>query len=147
MNDLDDYDGQMIFGEPWGPKASWHLCYRWGKTPKNLTQETCPDWGSNSGPLRNKRTCYHLLHSSGHFIIIIIIMIIIIIYIVTTFIIILLLLFKRGQRMIGISDLWSGKKHSWNRYLTPVVNFDEVRRAKLTKSTLLTSALGFFQIF
>ena len=48
---------------PWGPKVSWHLSYRWGKTPKNLTQETCPDRGSNAGPLRDKRTCYHLLHS------------------------------------------------------------------------------------
>ena len=24
----------MMFEEPWGPKASWHLSYRWGKTPK-----------------------------------------------------------------------------------------------------------------
>ena len=48
----------------WGPKASWHLSYRWGKTPKNLTQETCPDWGSNPGPLCDRRTC-HLAHSSG----------------------------------------------------------------------------------
>ena len=40
----DDYDGQMIFGEPCGPKASWHLSYRWGKIrKKNLTQETCPE--------------------------------------------------------------------------------------------------------
>ena len=45
---------------PWGPKASWHLSYRWGKTPKNLTQETCPHQGSNPGPLCDKRTCYHL---------------------------------------------------------------------------------------
>ena len=30
----DDYNGQMIFGEPFGPKASWYLFYRWGKTPK-----------------------------------------------------------------------------------------------------------------
>ena len=51
---------------PWGPKVSWHLSYRWGKTPKkNLTQETCPDRGSNPGPLRDKRACYHLLHSGG----------------------------------------------------------------------------------
>ena len=47
---------------PRGPKVSWHLSYRWGK---NLTQETCPDWGSNPGPLRDKRTCNHLLHSGG----------------------------------------------------------------------------------
>ena len=29
----DDYDGQMIFGDLGGPKVSWHLSYRWGKTP------------------------------------------------------------------------------------------------------------------
>ena len=37
------------------------------KNPKkNLTQETCHDRGSNPGPLRDKRACYHLLHSGGH---------------------------------------------------------------------------------
>ena len=41
-----------------GSKASWHLSYRWGK---NLTQETCPDRGSNPGPLRNRSACYRLL--------------------------------------------------------------------------------------
>ena len=46
-------------------KASWHLSYRWGKPPKNLTQETCPDWRSNSGPLRDRRACYRLSHSGG----------------------------------------------------------------------------------
>ena len=51
---------------PWGPKVSWHLSYRWGKIPKNLTQETCPDRGSNPGPLRDKRAYYHLFHSGGH---------------------------------------------------------------------------------
>ena len=35
------------------------------KPRKNLTQETCPDRGSNPGPLRDKRACYHLLHSGG----------------------------------------------------------------------------------
>ena len=35
------------------------------KPRKNLTQETCPDRGSNLGPLRDKRACYHLLHSGG----------------------------------------------------------------------------------
>ena len=33
MND-DDNDGQMIFEDLGGPKASRHLSYRWGKTPK-----------------------------------------------------------------------------------------------------------------
>ena len=46
-------------------KASWHLSYRWGKNRKNLTQETSPDRGSNSGPLRDRRACYRLLHSGG----------------------------------------------------------------------------------
>ena len=35
------------------------------KPRKNLTQETCPDRESNSGPLRDRRACYHLLHSGG----------------------------------------------------------------------------------
>ena len=35
------------------------------KPRKNFTQETCPDRGLNPGPLRDKRACYHLLHSSG----------------------------------------------------------------------------------
>ena len=46
-----------------GPKVSSHLPYRWGKTPKNLTQETCPDRGLKPGPLRDKHACYHLLHA------------------------------------------------------------------------------------
>ena len=48
-----------------GPRAFWHLSYRWGKTPKNLTQETCPDRGSNPSLLRDRRACYRLLHSGG----------------------------------------------------------------------------------
>ena len=66
--------GMMITTAEWnsgtlGPKVSWHLSYRWGKTPKkNLTQETCPDWGSNPGLLRDKRACYHLLHSGGQYV-------------------------------------------------------------------------------
>ena len=44
-------------------------------------------------------------------------------------------------------DFWSGQKRNW--YLTPVVNFGEVRRAQLAKSTLLTSklvTLGSFKV-
>ena len=48
-----------------GPKASWHLSYRWGKTPKKIIQETCPDRGSNLGPLCDRRAYYHLAHSGG----------------------------------------------------------------------------------
>ena len=55
---------------PWGHKASWHLSYRWGKTPKNLTQETCPDRGSNPGHLCDRRACYRLFHSGGLFLLI-----------------------------------------------------------------------------
>ena len=33
----DDYDGQIIFEEPWEPKDLWHLSYRWGKTPKKTS--------------------------------------------------------------------------------------------------------------
>ena len=35
------------------------------KPRKNLTQETCPDRGSNPGPLRGKRACCRLTHSGG----------------------------------------------------------------------------------
>ena len=35
----------------YGPKASWHLSYRWGNPRKNIIQKTCPDRGSNPGPL------------------------------------------------------------------------------------------------
>ena len=63
--------GKMIATAKWysgtlGPKVSWHLSYRWGKPWENLTQKTCPDRGSNPGPLRDKSACYHLLHSGGH---------------------------------------------------------------------------------
>ena len=34
------------------------------KTRKNLTQETCPDRGSNPGPLRDRHACYRLFHIS-----------------------------------------------------------------------------------
>ena len=48
------------------PKISRYLSYSWGKPRKNPTQEICPYRGSNPGPLRDKRACYHLLHSGGH---------------------------------------------------------------------------------
>ena len=40
-----------------------HICE--GKPRKNLTQETCPDRGSNPGPLHDKHACCCLAHSSG----------------------------------------------------------------------------------
>ena len=50
MNEFHDNDGQMLFGEPWGPKASWHFFYRYGKTPKKPHQgnSSLPD--IESGP-------------------------------------------------------------------------------------------------
>ena len=56
---------------------------------------------------------------------------------------------KGGEGWLGFLDLWSGQKPWWNWYLTPVVNFCEVRRAQLAKSTLITSMgpLGSFEIF
>ena len=40
---------------------------------------------------------------------------------------------------MGFLDLWCGQKPWWKWYLTSVVNFGEVWRAQLAKSTLLTS--------
>ena len=58
-------DGQMIFGDLVGLKLP-DICLTGEEKPrKNLTQETFPDRGSNTGPLRDKRACYHLLHNSG----------------------------------------------------------------------------------
>ena len=37
---------------------------------------------------------------------------------------------------LGFPDLWSRQKPWWNWYLTPMVNFGEVRRVQLAKSTL-----------
>ena len=63
----DDYDGQMIFGDHGGLKFPDIRLTGEEKPRKNLTQEACPDRGSNLGPLRDKRACYHLLHSGGRF--------------------------------------------------------------------------------
>ena len=65
---MDDYDGQMIFGDLVGLKLPDICLTGEGKPRKNLTQETCSDRESNPGPLRDKRTCYHLLHSVGRMI-------------------------------------------------------------------------------
>ena len=42
-----------------------------------------------------------------------------------------------GEGWLGFPYLWSDQKPWWNWYLTPVVNFGEVRRAQLAKYTLL----------
>ena len=63
---MNDNDGQIIFGDLGGLKLP-DICLTGEENPpKNLTQESCPDQGSNPGPLRDKRACYHLLHSGGH---------------------------------------------------------------------------------
>ena len=62
---MDDNDGQMIFGDHGGLKLP-DICLTGKEKPrKNLTQETCPNRGSNPGPLRDKRACCHMLHSAG----------------------------------------------------------------------------------
>ena len=63
--------GMMITAAKWYSGTLWAKSFprfvlQVRKNPeKNLTQETCPDRGSNPGPLRDKRACYHLLHSGG----------------------------------------------------------------------------------
>ena len=61
----DDNDGQMIFAEPVGLKLPDIRLTGEKKPRKDLTQETCPDRESNSGPLNDRRACYRLLHSGG----------------------------------------------------------------------------------
>ena len=62
---MDDNDGQMIFGDLGGLKLP-EIRFTGEENPrKNLSQETCPDRGSNRGPLRDRRACYHLAHSGG----------------------------------------------------------------------------------
>ena len=51
-----------------------------------------------------------------------------------------------GEGWLGFPDFWSGQKPWWNWSSIPMVNFGEVRRAQLAKSTLFTSTyvLGIF---
>ena len=66
----DEY-GMMITTAKWysgtlGGLKFPDICLTGEEKPrKNLTQETCPDRRSDPGPLRDKRACYHLLHSGG----------------------------------------------------------------------------------
>ena len=61
----DDNDGQMIIGDLGGLKLP-DICLIGEENPeKNLTKETCPDRGSNPGPLRDRRACYRPAHSGG----------------------------------------------------------------------------------
>ena len=54
----DDNDDQMIFGDLEGLKFPDIYLTGEENPQKNLTQETCPDRGSNPGPLRDRRACY-----------------------------------------------------------------------------------------
>ena len=60
-----DNDDQMIFGDLGGPKLPDICLTSEEKSRKNLTQETCPDRGSDPGPQRDRRACYRLAHSGG----------------------------------------------------------------------------------
>ena len=52
----DDNDGQMIVGDLGGLKLP-DICFTGEEKPrKNLTQKTCPDRGSNLGPLSDFTT-------------------------------------------------------------------------------------------
>ena len=62
---IDDNVGQMIFGDLGGLKLPDICLTGEEKIRKNLTQEICPDRGSNPDPLRDRRACYHLAHSCG----------------------------------------------------------------------------------
>ena len=63
---MGDYDGQMIFGDIGALKLP-DICLTSEEKPrKNLPQETCPDRGSNPGPLRDRCACYRVTHSGGH---------------------------------------------------------------------------------
>ena len=64
---MDD-DGQMIFGVLVGLKLPNIRLTGEEKPRKNLTQETCPDRGSNPDTLRDKLACYHLFHSGGPYV-------------------------------------------------------------------------------
>ena len=61
----DEYGAKMIFGDLVGLKCS-DICLTGEEKPrKNLEQETCPDWGSNPCPLRDRCACYRLYHTGG----------------------------------------------------------------------------------
>ena len=71
----DDNDGQMIF-EDLGSLKLPDICLKSeGKPRKKPHPGNLSDRESNPGPLRDRRACYRLLHSSGLIIIIIIIII------------------------------------------------------------------------
>ena len=59
---INDNDGQMMFGDLGGLKLPDNCLTGEENLEKNIPQETFPDRGSNPGPLRDRRACYHLPH-------------------------------------------------------------------------------------
>ena len=60
---MDDYDGQMIFGDLGGLKLP-DICLTGEENPeKTSPRKLVPAGDRNSGPLRDRRACYHLPHS------------------------------------------------------------------------------------
>ena len=57
----DNYNGEIILGDLVGLKLPGICLIGQEKSRKNLTLETCPDGGSNPGPLPDSRAC----HSGG----------------------------------------------------------------------------------
>ena len=57
---MDDNDDQIIFGDRGDLKFPKICLTGEEKLRKNLTQETCPDRGSNPVPLRDKRACTYI---------------------------------------------------------------------------------------
>ena len=57
------------------------------------------------------------------------------------------LLIIGGEGWLGFPDFWFAQKLWWNWYLTLLVNFGEVRRDQLAKSTRLTSRWCYWDLF
>ena len=57
---MDDYDGDVILRDIEAYSFLTFVLQVRENPEKNLTQETCPGRGSNSGPLRDRCAYYHL---------------------------------------------------------------------------------------
>ena len=65
MMNNNDNDDRMIFGDLRGLQLPDICLIDEEKPRKILTQETCPDRGSNPVPLRDRRACCRLAYSGG----------------------------------------------------------------------------------
>ena len=61
----DDNEGQIIFGDLGAESFLTFVLPVRKNHEKYLTQETCPDRGSNLGPLRDRRAWYRQFHRGG----------------------------------------------------------------------------------